>query len=76
MTTPSKKLISNQEIPYIGLGTFRCTDPVELTRTIKDAVKLSYRHFDCAYIYSNEDVIGKALQECWYLKKRRLFHNK
>jgi diketogulonate reductase-like aldo/keto reductase len=35
------------------------------TNHYKEAVKLGYRHFDCAYIYSNEDVIGKTLQKCY-----------
>jgi aldehyde reductase len=78
MTTPSKKLLSNQEIPYIGLGTFRCNDPEELKQAVKEAINAGYRHFDCAYSYLNEDVVGKALQECYdesngTLKREDLF---
>jgi len=31
--------------------------------TIKAAVKSGYRHFDCAWLYGNEDLIGRGLKE-------------
>ncbi len=33
-----------------------------LTKAIKYAVNIGYRHFDLAWLYNNEDVIGAALR--------------
>lgn len=30
---------------------------------IKAAIKCGYRHFDLAWLYDNEDVVGRALKE-------------
>lgn len=49
-----------ETIPPIGLGTWKLTrDDVE--PTIKTALEIGYRHFDCASIYNNEKEIGAAL---------------
>lgn len=45
--------------PCVGFGTYLVEDP----QTIKNAVKLGYRHFDCAYRYGNERMIGEAFKE-------------
>lgn len=34
-----------------------------MSKAIKYAVSIGYRHFDLAWLYGNEDVIGAALRE-------------
>lgn len=65
MTTqvPSVKLNNNKSIPIIGLGTYNEEDANVLVNAIKAAVKVGYRHFDCAYFYNNEEHIGRGIRE-------------
>jgi alcohol dehydrogenase (NADP+) len=62
---PYKILYNGSKIPAIGLGTFGsdCFTNEEIANAVKGAIKVGYRHIDCAAIYGNERVIGKALQE-------------
>lgn len=57
------ELGSGARIPALGLGTWK-SDPGEVGAAIEEAVKIGYRHFDCAAIYGNEDEIGDALRKC------------
>ena len=49
-------------IPLLGLGTWKSTDQVAY-ETVRKAVEIGYRHFDCAARYENEKPIGTALDE-------------
>ncbi|KAF5290042.1 hypothetical protein FQA39_LY14823 [Lamprigera yunnana] len=55
------KLNNGQEIPIIGLGTYR-SGKGEVSQAIKDAIDVGYRHFDCAFMYHNEEEVGIGLQ--------------
>jgi diketogulonate reductase-like aldo/keto reductase len=48
------------------LGTFLSKDPKELEDVIIAAIlQHGYRHLDCAWVYGNEDVVGRALKHCF-----------
>ncbi|HEX4141158.1 MAG TPA: aldo/keto reductase [Candidatus Methylacidiphilales bacterium] len=62
---PSKVLPSGAKIPVVGLGTFG-SDHVtgqQIANAVYDAATLGYRHFDCASVYGNEDLIGHSFQK-------------
>ena len=49
-------------MPIIGLGTWKAGTG-EIYKSVRDALKMGYRHFDCAHIYGNEVEIGEALAD-------------
>jgi len=52
---------NGDKMPMLGIGTWQ-SDPEKLYDAIVEAVKYGYRHIDCAYIYENEEIVGKALK--------------
>ncbi|KOC62649.1 Alcohol dehydrogenase [NADP(+)] [Habropoda laboriosa] len=64
MAATTLKLNNGKSVPVLGLGTWQADDdPSVVEQAIRDAIDAGYRHFDCAFIYGNEDVIGKALRD-------------
>jgi len=59
------KLNSGDEIPLFGLGTWKSEQEEELYKAVREAINIGYRHIDCAKIYGNEKVIGKALSDAF-----------
>lgn len=75
---PAKKLRNGTSIPVVGLGTFGSDHitPQEVAEAVKQAIKLGYRHIDCAAVYMNEKEIGGAIKEAieaGYCTREELF---
>lgn len=65
------ELNSGAKIPSIGLGTYAIS-----TSLIAAAIKVGYRHLDCAHFYGNEKEIGNALKKLFedsVVKREDLF---
>ncbi|KAI8879724.1 Aldo/keto reductase [Backusella circina FSU 941] len=63
-SVPSIKLNSGYGLPLIGLGTFGGNDaPDQVYHASKHALEYGYKHFDTAYMYQTEQVLGKAIRE-------------
>ncbi|XP_018562726.1 alcohol dehydrogenase [NADP(+)]-like [Anoplophora glabripennis] len=60
-----KNLPGGLKMPAIGLGTGPLTDEAEIERVLNTAFELGYRHFDTAYLYRNEALIGRVLKK-WF----------
>ncbi len=55
------------KMPMIGLGTWMSTESA-LYNAVECALQTGYKHIDCAPIYGNQTVIGKALKDSFSKK--------
>jgi len=61
---PVRRLYTGATIPAIGLGTFgsdRFSGEL-IAQAVSEALRVGYRHIDCAAVYGNEHLIGHALR--------------
>ncbi len=54
------QLANEDRVPALGLGTWK-SDPGEVGTAVREALRIGYRHVDCARIYGNEAEIGVEL---------------
>lgn len=69
------KMNNGYHIPQLGLGTWQ-SPPGEVRQAVLEALRLGYRHIDCAWVYRNENEIGDAIAEAidaGILKREELF---
>jgi len=58
------KFANEDIIPALGLGTWK-SEKGKVAKAVLEALKIGYRHFDCAPIYGNEAEIGHAFKEAF-----------
>ncbi len=52
------------QIPCIGYGTWQTPKGDVARDVVKEALRLGYRHIDCAACYGNEKSVGEGIKEC------------
>ena len=62
---PKRKLNTGAEMPAIGLGTYGSGHVMheKVAEAVLGAARVGYRHFDCASVYGNEDLIGNSFKQ-------------
>lgn len=57
------KLNNGVQMPILGFGTYKVSDPEQGVEAVLNALKVGYRLIDTAQNYGNEAVVGKAIQK-------------
>ncbi|KZF21391.1 glycerol dehydrogenase [Xylona heveae TC161] len=63
-STTTFQLNTKAQIPAVGLGTWQ-SGPGEVKNAVYHALKVGYRHIDCAYVYGNETEVGQGLEQAF-----------
>lgn len=57
------ELSDGVKMPKVGLGTWQ-SPKQEAYNAVIYAVEAGYRHIDTAFVYENEDAVGRAVKDC------------
>jgi 2,5-diketo-D-gluconate reductase B len=52
-----------EEMPRLGLGTYKNTDREQCIESVKTAIEMGYRHVDTAQMYDNEEYVGEGIAQ-------------
>jgi diketogulonate reductase-like aldo/keto reductase len=58
----TKQLANGIEMPRLGLGVYKITEPDIAIQAITAALDYGYRHIDTASLYANEKEVGDAIR--------------
>lgn len=50
-------------MPVIGFGTYQIPDGVQTEAAVDTAIRIGYRHLDCASAYANQASVGKGIKK-------------
>lgn len=51
------------KMPWLGFGTYKVENGNKVIKSVKEALKVGYRHIDTASYYGNEEGVGTAIKE-------------
>ncbi|MDP9700418.1 aldo/keto reductase [Paenibacillus polysaccharolyticus] len=51
------------DIPQLGFGLYKIKQGESFEKTVEEAIRIGYRHFDTAKIYGNEVALGRVIQK-------------
>ena len=61
---PTLPLNTGARIPFLGFGTWQAP-PGQTKAAVLQALRVGYRHIDCAFMYGNEAEVGEALKQAF-----------
>lgn len=54
---------NGNQMPKVGIGTFRVKNDEDAKSAVKHAIKNGYRSIDTAMVYQNEEMVGQGVHE-------------
>lgn len=65
MTVETKTIeaVNGVKIPQLGFGVYKIKKKEEFEMSIREAIRVGFRHFDTAKIYGNEQALGTAIEK-------------